>query len=284
MSQPPVPPAAAVVLADVRRALQEDVGSGDASADLVPAHVMAEAAVICRVRAVLSGSPWFDACMHELDPAMSIDWLVHDADHVPADTVLCNVHGKARAMLTGERSALNFLQTLSATATVTARYAQAVAGTGTTILDTRKTLPGLRAAQKYAVRCGGGSNHRMGLYDAILIKENHITAAGNLLTAVASARANHPNILLEVEVEDMTELEQALLAGVDRIMLDEFDDDMIRHAVARADGQVPLEVSGSVELSRMATLAEMGVDYISVGALTKHIDAVDLSMRINFRL
>lgn len=284
MSAPLVPPSAATVLADVRRALQEDVGSGDASADLVPAHVMAEAVVICRDQAVLSGSPWFDACMHELDPLMAIDWHVQDGAQVRADTTLCNLHGNARAMLTGERSALNFLQTLSATATVTARYTQAVAGTGTSILDTRKTLPGLRAAQKYAVRCGGGSNHRMGLHDAILIKENHIAAAGNLMTAVANVRAQHPDLLLEVEVEDMPELEQALLAGVDRIMLDEFDDDMIRHAVARVDGQIPLEVSGSVELPRLASLAKLGVDYISVGALTKHIHAVDLSMRINFRL
>lgn len=284
MSHTPVPPATAVVLADVRRALQEDIGSGDASADLVPAHVMAEAAVICRSPAVLSGSPWFDACMRELDPDMVIEWRFHDGDRAPADGTLCNLHGNARAMLTGERSALNFLQTLSATATVTARYAEAVAGTGTTILDTRKTIPGLRAAQKYAVRCGGGSNHRMGLHDAILIKENHIIAAGNLMTAVATAREHHPKLLLEVEVENMAELEQALLAGVDRIMLDEFDDDMIRHAVARVDGQIPLEASGSVELPRLSRLAEMGVDYISVGALTKHINAVDLSMRINFRL
>lgn len=284
MSQRLAAPDAAVVLADVRRALQEDVGHGDASADLVPAHVTAEATVICRVPAVLSGSPWFDACMRELDPDMSIEWLVHDGEHALADATLCNLQGKARAMLTGERSALNFLQTLSATATVTAHYAQAVADTGTVILDTRKTLPGLRAAQKYAVRCGGGSNHRMGLHDAILIKENHITAAGNLMTAVATARKLHPDLLLEVEVENMAELEQALLAGVDRIMLDEFDDAMIRHAVARVDGQIPLEVSGSIELPRLASLAQMGVDYISVGALTKHIDAVDLSMRINFRL
>lgn len=284
MSDKPVPPASDVVLSDVRRALNEDIGSGDASADLVPAHVMAEAVVICRDAAVLSGSPWFDACMHELDRDMTIDWQIHDGDQVPADATLCHLHGNARAMLTGERSALNFLQMLSATATVTARYTQAIAGTGTTILDTRKTIPGLRAAQKYAVRCGGGSNHRMGLFDAILIKENHITAAGNLVSAVTTARARHPDLLLEVEVETMAELEQALLAGVDRIMLDEFDDDMVRHAVARVDGQVPLEASGSVELPRLGRLAKMGVDYISVGALTKHIDAVDLSMRINFRL
>ncbi|MDN5924095.1 MAG: carboxylating nicotinate-nucleotide diphosphorylase [Xanthomonadales bacterium] len=283
MSHSLVAPSAAAVLADVRRALQEDMGPGDASADLVPAHVMAEATVICRDAAVICGAPWFDACLRELDPDMHIEWLVNDGDHVAADTLLCHLQGRARALLSGERSALNFLQTLSATATVSAAYVAAVAGTDTTILDTRKTLPGLRVAQKYAVRCGGGSNHRMGLHDAILIKENHITAAGNLTTAVLTARTKHPSLPLEVEVEDLQELELALLAGVDRIMLDEFDDDMIRHAVARVDGQVPLEVSGSVELPRLASLARMGVDYISIGALTKHIRAVDLSMRINFR-
>lgn len=273
----------AAVLADVRAALAEDIGSGDATADLIPPHVRAEAAVVCREDAVLAGAPWFAACLRELDPDMAIDWQVHDGAQVRAGSQVCRVNGQARALLSAERSALNFLQLLSGTATTTARHVAAVAGSGAVVLDTRKTLPGLRQAQKYAVRCGGGTNHRMGLDDAMLIKENHIAVAGSLRAAVAAARANHPQLPLEVEVEDLRELEEALLAGVDRIMLDEFDDADIARAVARTAGQVPLEVSGGVELERLSALARLGIDYISIGALTKHVHAIDLSMRIHFR-
>jgi nicotinate-nucleotide pyrophosphorylase (carboxylating) len=274
------PPAADFVLADARRALAEDIGRGDASGELVDADLRADAHVLCRGDTVLAGTPWFDACLRLLDPEVDIRWYLRDGERVVAGSTLCHLHGHARALLTGERCALNFLQTLSATAAVTARCVAAVAGTRAVILDTRKTLPGLRLAQKYAVRCGGGSNHRMGLDDAVLIKENHIAAAGGISAAVQRARALHPQLLLEVEVEDMHELEQALAAGVDRIMLDEFDDDAIAEAVRRVAGRVPLEVSGSVQLPRVAALAALGVDYISVGALTKNVQAVDLSMRI----
>jgi nicotinate-nucleotide pyrophosphorylase (carboxylating) len=275
------PPAADFVLADARRALAEDIGRGDASGELVDADLRTDAHVLCRDDAVLAGTPWFDACLRLLDPDVDIRWHLRDGERVVAGSVLCHLHGRARALLTGERCALNFLQTLSATATVTARYVAAVAASRAVILDTRKTLPGLRLAQKYAVRCGGGSNHRMGLDDAVLIKENHIAAAGGIGAAVQRARALHPQLLLEVEVENMHELEQALAAGVDRIMLDEFDDDAIAEAVRRVAGRVPLEVSGSVQLPRVAALAALGVDYISVGALTKNVQAVDLSMRIS---
>lgn len=277
----PAPPDQQGVLADVRRALAEDIGSGDASADLIAAAAMVRAHVVCREQATLAGSAWFEACLRELDSDLQIDWHYRDGDPVDANSTLCELRGRARALLTAERSALNFLQTLSATATVTARYAAVLAGSKTKILDTRKTLPGLRMAQKYAVRCGGGSNHRMGLYDAILIKENHISAAGGLSAAVANARKLHPRLLLEVEVEDLDELEQALQAGVDRVMLDEFDDAELEQAMKRINGRTEVEVSGSVDLDRLKQLATLGVDYISVGALTKNIRAIDLSMRVD---
>src|SRR6185437_9444892 len=202
-----------------------------------------------------------------------------DGERVDSDAVLCHIEGRARALVGAERCALNFLQTLSATATVTRSYVDAVAGTRARILDTRKTLPGLRLAQKYAVRCGGGVNHRIGLFDAILIKENHVAAAGGIAPAIATARARHPDLLLEVEVESLDELATALRNGADRVLLDDFTPAMLREAVALAAGRVPLEVSGSVDLARVRAIAESGVDYISVGALTKHIHAIDLSMR-----
>ena len=274
------PPSRDALLDDVRRAIEEDLGGGDVTADLLPAHAHAQARIITRDAAVLCGSAWVDACFLALDPAARIQWQVADGERVAAGALLCRVEGDARALVSAERTALNFLQTLSATATVTASYVDAVRGTRAKILDTRKTLPGLRLAQKYAVRAGGGHNHRIGLFDAVLIKENHIAAAGSIGAAVARARALHPGLLVETEVENFQELRDALDAGADRIMLDEFELHELAHAVAEVAGRVPLEVSGSVSLDRVRAIAETGVDYISVGALTKHVRAVDLSMRI----
>jgi nicotinate-nucleotide pyrophosphorylase (carboxylating) len=273
------PPAAAFVESDVARALAEDIGSGDATADLLP-DVSASACVVCKdANAVIAGRPWFDAVFRALDPAVSIDWCVREGDRVAAGEILCRLFGRTRALLSGERTALNFLQTLSATATVTAAYVDAVRGSGAAILDTRKTLPGLRLAQKYAVRVGGGRNHRIGLYDAMMLKENHILAAGSLPAAVTRARAAHPQLPLIVEVETLDELDQALVARPDRILLDEFSRDDLHMAVRRSAGRVPLEVSGGVGLDGLRELAETGVDCISIGALTKHVHAIDLSMR-----
>ena len=273
------PPAHDQIEADVRRALAEDFGSGDVTADLIDAHARARARIVCREGAVIAGIPWAQACFRALDPDVRMEWTCSDGDRAAADAVLCGIEGNARALVGAERCALNFLQTLSATATVTRAYADAVAGTGAVILDTRKTLPGLRLAQKYAVRCGGGANYRIGLYDAILIKENHVAAAGGIIPAVAAARERHPDLLLEVEVESLDELAQALRTGADRVLLDDFTPDMLHEAVTLAGGRVPLEVSGSVDLTRVRAIAECGVDYISIGALTKHVRAVDLSMR-----
>lgn len=274
------PPAADAIATDVQRAFAEDLGSGDATAELLPADARAGATLTCREEAVLAGTAWFDACFRNLDPALRIEWAFRDGMRVPAGKVICRLSGMARALVSAERSALNFLQLLSGTATTTAAYVAAVAGTGVRVLDTRKTVPGLRLAQKYAVRCGGGYNHRVGLYDAILIKENHIVAAGGIAAAVNAARRLHPALLLEVEVENLDELEQALAAGVDRIMLDNFAVPLMREAVAIAAGRVPLEVSGNVDLSTIGEFAHTGVDFISVGALTKHVRAIDLSLRL----
>lgn len=271
---------AETVRVDVSRALEEDVGSGDLTADLLPESQHAKARVITREAAILCGQQWFDDCFNALDPRVRVTWLVDEGSSIRPGQSLCDISGPVRALVTGERSALNFLQTLSATATVTAAYVNAIRGTRASILDTRKTLPGLRHAQKYAVRVGGGKNHRMGLHDAILIKENHIAAAGSLGAAVARARALHPQTMVEVEVENFSELREALDSGVDRIMLDEFELDELMQAVVEVDGRVPLEVSGGVGIDRVRAIAETGVDYISIGALTKHIRAIDLSMRI----
>ena len=274
------PPDAAIVHADVERALAEDFGSGDVTADLLAAEAVASARVITREDGVLCGKSWFEGCFRALDPAADIAWTADDGASVSANATLCTLRGNARALVGAERCALNFLQTLSGTATVTASYVAAVRGTRSVILDTRKTLPGLRHAQKYAVRCGGGTNHRIGLFDAILIKENHIAAAGSLAAAVQRARARHPRLLLEVEVENFAELDAALAAGADRIMLDEFALDEIRRAVAHVAGRAQLEVSGGVGLQALPALAATGIDFISVGALTKHVRALDLSMRV----
>jgi nicotinate-nucleotide pyrophosphorylase (carboxylating) len=273
------PPSPDAIRDDVARALAEDLGSGDLTADLIPISLRAEAAVISREAAVVCGTPWFDEVFHRLDPAVRIDWKIRDGDEVTPNQVLCTLAGPARALLSGERTALNFLQTLSGTATRVRRYAAAVAGTGARVLDTRKTLPGLRLAQKYAVRCGGGQNHRLGLYDAILIKENHILAAGSVGEAVAAARRAAPGKLVEVEVENLDELQQALTAEAEIILLDNFSVADLRRAVALRYGAVKLEASGGVTLDNIRAIADTGVDYISVGALTKDLQAVDLSMR-----
>ena len=274
------PPDAKLIDADVERAFAEDLGPGDATADLLPADAIAVAALTCREDAVIAGIPWFDACFRKLDPDLAIDWRTRDGERVAAGSVICNLRGRARALVSAARSALNFLQLLSGTATFTAAHVAAVAGTGVRVLDTRKTVPGLRLAQKYAVRCGGGHNHRIGLFDAILIKENHIAAAGGIEPAVAAARRMHPALLLEIEVETLDELRRAIDAGADRVMLDNFTPAMMAEAVAAAAGRVPLEISGNVDLQTIGVYARTGVDFISVGALTKHVRAVDLSLRL----
>lgn len=274
-------PPASEILADIQRAFAEDIGPGDATADLLDAKATATAVLTCREEAVLCGSAWFETAFRQLDPDVRIEWLVHDGDRVPAGSVVCRLAGNARALVTAERSALNFLQLLSSTATVTSRYVDAIAGTNTRVLDTRKTLPGLRRAQKYAVLCGGGTNHRIGLFDAMMLKENHIIAAGGIPDAVRAARSIHPTLPLIVEVETMDELAQAVKAGADRALLDNFTPDMLREAVAYNAGRIPLEVSGNVELDTIRAIAETGVDFISSGALTKNVRAIDLSLRLN---
>lgn len=275
----PAPPESAV-REDVRRALAEDIGSGDVSAALLP-DVADTAYLLCKQdQVVVCGRPWFDACHRALDPEVAIDWRVSEGQRVDAGTVLATLSGRARSLVGAERTSLNFLQTLSGTATITAAYVQAVRGTGARILDTRKTLPGLRLAQKYAVRCGGGENHRIGLFDMVLLKENHIRTAGGIAAAVAAARALHPELPLVVEVETLDELRQALALDCTRIMLDDFDPAMRRQAVALAAGRVPLEVSGMVDLSSVRAVAEDGVACISIGALTKHVHAVDVSLKL----
>jgi len=241
--------------------------------------VTATATLIARERCVLAGRPWAEAVFKRISARTHIDWRANDGDQIEANAVIAVISGPARAILTAERTALNFLQTLSATATVTRRYVDAVAGTGVKILDTRKTLPGLRRAQKYAVRQGGGSNHRMGLFDAIMIKENHIMAAGSIARAVAAARRQHQQVSIEVEVENLDELQQALEAGVDRILLDNFNLDMLREAVKLNARRARLEASGNVSLETVRAIAETGIDDISIGALTKHVQAIDLSLR-----
>ena len=263
----------------VRLALAEDVGSGDVSAELIPADRRARARLWCRESAVICGIAWVEETFHQCTAEAVLDWQVADGEAVGPDTLLCTLHGPARGLLTAERTALNFLQTLSATATATRRYVDAVAGTGCRILDTRKTLPGLRLAQKYAVGCGGGHNHRFGLHDMVLIKENHIAATGGITPAVATARRLHPDIPVEVEVEDLAQLQEAIAAGVDRILLDNMDCARLREAVALAAGRVPLEASGGITLENVRAVAETGVDFISIGSLTKDVKAVDLSLR-----
>ncbi|AWH20993.1 carboxylating nicotinate-nucleotide diphosphorylase [Stenotrophomonas sp. ZAC14D2_NAIMI4_6] len=272
-------PDAALVAADVARALAEDLGSGDVTAALLPDQPDS-AYLLCKQDAVICGRPWFDATHRALDPQVRIDWQVDEGAVVKAGTVLALLKGRSRSLVSAERTSLNFLQTLSGTATTTARHVAAVAGTGTRILDTRKTLPGLRLAQKYAVRCGGGDNHRFGLYDTVMLKENHIRAAGSLPAAVAAARQQWPQLPLVVEVEDLEQLQQALQTGCERILLDDFSADLRREAVRITAGRIPLEVSGSVGLDGLRAIAEDGVDCISIGGLTKHVQAIDLSLKL----
>ena len=265
---------------NVDTALAEDLGNGDLTAGLIPATSRARAVIVSREAAVLCGRAWVDRVFAGLDPSVAVEWQAGDGDLVAENTVLCRLHGPARALLSGERTALNFLQTLSATATLTRRYVDAVAGLPVKVLDTRKTLPGLRLAQKYAVRCGGGHNHRLGLFDAILIKENHIQAAGGIGPAVAAARRQAADgTTIEVEVEDLDELRQALEAGADIVLLDNMPSATLREAVAINAGRARLEASGGITLKTIREVAETGVDYVSTGALTKDIAAIDLSMR-----
>jgi nicotinate-nucleotide pyrophosphorylase (carboxylating) len=266
---------------DVVRALEEDIGPGDATAALIDADAIGDAQLVCKEpSAVLAGSEWFQTCFRALDPDLRIDWLAVDGDVLSAGQTVCRLHGRSRALLSAERSALNFLQTLSATATRTAEFVRTVAGTRARILDTRKTLPGLRLAQKYAVRCGGGHNHRIGLFDAVMVKENHIAAAGSIAAIVERARVLHPGLPVIVEVENFDELEQAIVVAADRILIDDFSLADMRRAVAISAGRVPLEVSGGLDLDRVRAIAETGVDCLSIGGLSKHVRAIDFSLRM----
>ena len=262
-------------------AIAEDLGKGDITANLIPDETLAQASVICRENATFAGQAWFTEVFNQVDPSAKIQWFVNDGDIISKNTCLCHIEGKAKSLLTAERSALNFLQTLSATATQTRHYVDLISHTKTKILDTRKTLPGLRDAQKYAVLCGGGKNHRKGLYDGVLIKENHIMAAGSIHNAVTQARELNTNIDIEVEVENLDELKQALLADADIILLDNMDIPMLVEAVSMNQGKAKLEASGGITLESITAIAETGVDYISIGDLTKNIQAIDLSMRFN---
>ncbi|KFN44976.1 carboxylating nicotinate-nucleotide diphosphorylase [Arenimonas oryziterrae] len=274
----PSPPES-VVEADVARALAEDLGSGDVTASLLP-DVAEHGYILAKEDGVIAGRPWFDACFRALDPYVRIDWRIHEGDRVAPGDVVCTFSGRSRSLVSAERCALNFLQTLSGTATRTAEFVAVLAGTRTRVLDTRKTLPGLRLAQKYAVRVGGGLNHRIGLFDAVMLKENHIHAAGSIAAAAAQARAMHPELPLIIEVENLDELRQALATDCTRVLIDDFSVADMHAAVKIADGKTPLEVSGSVDLPRLREIAETGVDFVSVGALTKHVRAIDLSMRL----
>lgn len=264
----------------VRQALEEDVGAGDLTAELIPESIQMKAVVISRQPAVIAGAAWVNEVFRQIDNAVTLNWFCHDSDRVNTDEVLFEISGTARSLLTGERTALNFLQTLSAVASRTRLYVDAVAGTGVNILDTRKTIPGLRLAQKYAVTCGGGVNHRIGLYDAVLLKENHIAAAGSVALALEGARQlAGQGVDVEIEVESLDEMQQALEAGATHMLLDNFGMDELRKAVDINAGRARLEASGNVTLDTVRSIAETGVNDISIGELTKHIDAVDLSMR-----
>jgi nicotinate-nucleotide pyrophosphorylase (carboxylating) len=287
IAPPPTPlPAPPADLPDqVAAALREDIGSGDVTARLVPEEQRVGGRVVTREDAVLCGRPWAEETFRRLDPGIRLTWRAAEGEHITAGAVLFEIDGRARPILTGERTAINFLQLLSATATEASRFAAAVAGTGCTVIDTRKTIPGLRSAQKYAVRCGGGSNHRMGLYDMVLIKENHIAAAGSITAAIVAAREVAKGVKVEVEVETLQELEEALRAGPDIVLLDDFSLEDLTAAVAlnRSRGRpVALEASGSVSLNTVRAIAATGVDFVSSGGLTKNVRAIDLSMRLDF--
>jgi nicotinate-nucleotide pyrophosphorylase (carboxylating) len=265
---------------NVAVALSEDVGSGDITAELIPATAWAQARIITREPAVLCGTMWFDEVFRQVSEHVTVAWYVGDGDELTTDQEICRLEGPTRALLTGERPALNFLQTLSGTATVVRDYVRLIAGTGATLLDTRKTIPGLRNAQKYAVRCGGGQNHRIGLYDAVLIKENHIMGCGSITAAVHASQQLNPGKPIEVEVERIEQLQEAIAAGATSVLLDNFTPETMRAAVVANAGRIRLEASGGVDRQTLRAIAETGVDYISVGSLTKHLRAIDLSMRI----
>ncbi len=273
------PPDQAHIDENIRAAMLEDIGTGDVTAALLPDR-LSEGYVLCKEKCVVAGRPWFDACLKALDPNVKIHWHVNEGDMVEPVKVICTFEGSSRAMVSAERAALNFLQTLSGVATVTASYADALQGTRTRVLDTRKTIPGLRQAQKYAVRVGGGVNHRMGLYDTVMLKENHIHAAGSLTAAATNAKTRFPSLPLIIEVETLAQLREALETQCQRILIDDFSLDDMRAAVEIAAGKIPLEVSGSVTFERLAEIAATGVDYVSIGALTKHVHAIDFSMKL----
>jgi nicotinate-nucleotide pyrophosphorylase (carboxylating) len=266
---------------DVRCALAEDLGSGDITAELIPADRIWKASVYSRENAVLCGRNWFDAVFRHLDQRTEVRWYAADGETIATHQVVCTLKGPARCLLSGERTALNFLQTLSGTATLARSYAQRLQGLDTRVLDTRKTIPGLRHAQKYAVRCGGCHNHRFGLYDAFLIKENHIAAAGSIAQAIQTARQHKPDFMVEIEVENLEQLQQALDAGADRVLLDNFTPAQITKAVTLTSRRAELEASGGITLDNLRQYAQTGVDYLSIGALTKNVRAVDLSMRFD---
>ena len=272
-------PSAEAIAAQVRTALEEDIGSGDVSAALIDVDRHGSARLITRQTGILAGTEWADAVFGQLSGDCRLDWQVDEGDRVRPDQLLCTITGPARAILSGERTALNFLQLLSGIATCTERFVAAVAGTRARILDTRKTLPGLRSAQKYAVTVGGGHNHRMGLYDMVMLKENHIAAAGGITGAIEQSRARFPDLPIEVEVESLDQLDEALSAGADRIMLDNFALDQLEKAVDQAAGKAVLEASGGITLETIGPIAATGVDEISVGQLTKNVDPLDLSLR-----
>jgi nicotinate-nucleotide pyrophosphorylase (carboxylating) len=270
-----------VITETVHLALTEDIGTGDVTAELIPPDRFALASVITREPCILCGMDWFEEVFRQLDDEVLVEWHAEDGEALAAGDTVCSLTGPAVAILTGERTALNFLQTLSGTATQAKRYADAVAHTTTRVLDTRKTIPGLRLAQKYAVHCGGCDNHRIGLFDAVLIKENHIVAAGSISAAVEEARFRSPDLMIEVEVETLAQLDEALATDANRILLDNFDLATLREAVARNAGRKQLEASGNVTLDNIGEIAATGVDFISTGSLTKHVTAIDLSMRID---
>ena len=267
------------ISSQVKLALEEDIGQHDITADLIQPTTIASAIIISREAATLCGQAWLNEVFKQIDPNIKVIWHFNDGDILSSDNILCELSGPARSLLMGERTAMNYIQTLSATATISQDYAKKVEGFNVQILDTRKTIPGLRLAQKYAVRCGGCYNHRIGLYDGILIKENHINASGSINAAITLARSLHPAILIEVEVENLQEFSEALMGQADIIMLDNFDEKALKQAVSLNQGQAILEASGNVNLNSIRTIAESGVDRISVGALTKDIKAIDLSMR-----
>lgn len=271
----------AEIEANVRRALLEDIGSGDITAQLIPAERLAKATIITRQDCVVAGTAWVDAVFRQLDPRVAVHWQVSDGQRATANQALFHLEGPARSLLSGERTALNFLQMLSAVATQAQALADKVAGTQVKLLDTRKTLPGLRLAQKYAVTCGGCHNHRIGLYDAFLIKENHIAASGGIAQAISAAHRIAPGKPVEIEVESLSELKEALAAGADIIMLDELSHDDMREAVRLNAGQAKLEASGGINETTLLPIAQTGVDYISIGAMTKDVKAIDLSMRLS---